>query len=363
MKVLLFTIEYPPFKGGVANYYENIKKYWPEENKFFVLDNNNGDLIKNVVWPKWLPAIFCLWQYIRKYKIDYVLVGHILPLGTVTYFLSKIVKFKYSVILHGMDFAFATKSARKKNITRKILDNSEYIICGNSYLASMVKDFMGEDYSHKIKIVNPGIDVSEEVDLELVDKIKEKYHLKDKTIILSLGRLVKRKGVDKVLEAMPEVLRTFPDLYYVIVGDGPDKIYLKEKAKGIKNVIFTKATDEEKWSWMKACDIFIMPSRNIGGDFEGFGIVYLEANLMGKPVIAGNSGGVSDAVAGAVSGVLVDGENSERIAGAIINLASNKELREKLGEQGRKRAINDFNWKNQIDKIHKLIKDKNQAHN
>lgn len=355
MKALLFTIEYPPFAGGVANYYENVKEFWPEKDRIFILNNNEGSLIQNRIWPKWLPAFFYLYRDIKKYKINHVLVGHILPLGTVTYYLSKFLKFKYTVILHGMDFAFATKTDRKKNISRKILNRANHIVCVNSFVSEMVKNFLDKDQIKKITVVNPGINDTTVSNPKLVAKIKERHHLADKIVLLSLGRLVKRKGVDMVLEAMPEVLKSFPNLHYVIIGDGPDKIYLKEKAKGVKNVIFAKAIGEEKWGWMEACDIFVMPSRQIDGDFEGFGIVYLEANLMSKPVIAGDSGGVKDAVAGAVSGILVDGKNPERIAGAIINLAGDKELRDRLGRQGRERAIKDFNWKNQVNKIYNII--------
>jgi len=131
---------------------------------------------------------------------------------------------------------------------------------------------------------------------------------------------------------------------------------LKELARGINNVIFLgEVADKEKWAWLSLCDIFIMPARNIDGDFEGFGIVYLEANLAGKPVIAGDSGGTKDAVQGAYSGILVDPENISRIAGAVIGLAQDAKLIIKLGEQGRERAINEFNWEKQIDKIYNVI--------
>lgn len=98
-------------------------------------------------------------------------------------------------------------------------------------------------------------------------------------------------------------------------------------------------------------DIFVMPARNIAGDFEGFGIVYLEANLCGKVVIAGNSGGVPDAVENNINGLLVDPENEEEIAQAIIELCADKNRREKLGEQGRQRALIKFNWKHQVENI------------
>ncbi len=99
-----------------------------------------------------------------------------------------------------------------------------------------------------------------------------------------------------------------------------------------------------------------MPSRDIEGDFEGFGIVYLEANLCGKPVIAGNSGGVKDAVSDGVSGLMVEPENLEGIANAISRLSNDKDLRDKLGSQGKERAIREFSWENQAANLCKIIK-------
>ncbi len=70
MKILLFTLEYPPFKGGIANYYGNLIKHWPEPDKIFILHNKGGRLIKNWLLPKWLPAIWQLKKNIKKNKIN-----------------------------------------------------------------------------------------------------------------------------------------------------------------------------------------------------------------------------------------------------------------------------------------------------
>ncbi|MDP2754816.1 MAG: hypothetical protein Q8P40_10575, partial [Nitrospirota bacterium] len=76
MKVLLFTLEYPPFRGGVANYYGNLVKHYPKKDDIFVLHNNEGNLIKNWLLPKWLPAVWQLWRAVKKENIGHILVGH-----------------------------------------------------------------------------------------------------------------------------------------------------------------------------------------------------------------------------------------------------------------------------------------------
>ncbi|MBU0636699.1 glycosyltransferase family 4 protein [Patescibacteria group bacterium] len=363
MKTLLFTLEYPPFYGGVANYYSNLIKYWPKAKlkvgDIFVLNNNDDNLIsKRLFILKWLPALLKLWKVIKQEKINNVLVGQILPLGIVTYLISKVIKIKYTVFLHGMDFTFAIKQPRKRWITKIILKNSNKIICANSCAADLAQNFC-QEIKNKINIINPGIEdfTTRLPQLEL--QLKIKYSLQSKLILLSVGRLVKRKGFDKVIECLHEVLKKVPNLIYIIIGNGVEVGSLQAKIDDLKLVnkviIITNADDQEKNAWMNLSDIFVMRSININGDFEGFGIVYLEANLANKPVIAGQSGGVGDAVINGLNGLLVDSEKNQQLIDAIIKLAKDPLLRHKLGEQGRQRALKEFNWQKQIEMVAKLI--------
>lgn len=353
MKTLLFTLEYPPFHGGVANYYGNLVKHWPKPDEISVLNNNNGDLINNKLpLLKWLPSYFALYKKIKQEKIEHILVGHILPLGTIALICSRFCKTKYSVILHGMDLTYALKGPRKTWLAGKILLNAEKIICVNNYTANLTRQFFTPS-ANKIATVNPGVENLTTHNLQLTTQLKNKYNLDNKIILLSVGRLVKRKGFDKVIEAMPGILREIPNLIYIILGNGEELSNFKSKENII---IITNASNDEKNLWYNLCDIFIMPSRNINGDFEGFGIVYLEANLAGKPVIAGRSGGVADAVIDGLNGLLVNPEDTNQITSAVIKLAGDHELRQKLGEQGRERAVNDFNWQKQINKIYMSLR-------
>lgn len=371
MRVLLFTLEYPPAKGGVANVYENIVKHWNEPDNIFVLNNNDGKLINNKLpFLKWLPAVWQLWRAIKN-PLDkgpacpvgrgegsyHILVGQILPLGTAAYIVSKFIKTKYSVILHGMDFTFALKSRRKKWLAKRILNKAENIICMNSYVAGLAHEFLKKGMQ-KITVINPGAESQLTINNY---QLKNKYNLENKIILFSMGRLVKRKGVDMVLKSLPEVLKVVPNLVYVIGGAGVDEGYLKNINKELHNkqVFFLgKISDEEKWKWFGLCDIFIMPSRSMDGDFEGFGIVLLEANSVGKPVIAGDSGGISDAVENGFNGLLVDPNDINDIIYVIVKLAKDKELREKLGRQGKERAEKEFGWEGQVGKIYNLVNKK-----
>ncbi|MDD3710992.1 MAG: glycosyltransferase family 4 protein [Patescibacteria group bacterium] len=362
MKFLLFTLEYFPFKGGISNYYTNLSYYWPKSSQLFILNNNNNELLYRRGIFKWRPAIFKLYHFIKKNKIDHVIVGHILPLGIAVLIVSKLLKFKYSVVLHGMDLTYATRNRRKRFISRLILKRADKIISANSYTAVLCSNFLRS--GQKIIVVNPGAkdfsDFNEERNIE----IRVKNNLNGHKILFSLGRLVRRKGFDMVILAIKKILQDQPDydLIYLVAGKGPDEKYLKnlaEKELGANWSKYIKLIGEisegEKWSLFSLCDVFIMPSRNIAGDFEGFGIVYIEANLAGKAVIAGNSGGIPDAVENNVNGILVDPENIDDIAGAILKLLDNEELRKKIGERGRNRVLNDFNWRDKVSDIYNFL--------
>lgn len=349
------TLEYPPLIGGVADYYENMVKSWPAEDEIFVLDNSRNELVSKA-WPVgWMPAIWTIVKKVRKEKIDNILVGQILPLGTAALIVSWLMGIRYSVFLHGMDFTFALKAGRKKRLAKAILKNAQRVICANSYVAGLASAFGGGQDS--IGVVNPGIDTS--YVFSGAEQARRKYGLEGKKILLSLGRMVERKGFDKVLESLPAVIAREPRSAYVLAGSGPELARLKKLAAELDVAdIVTFAgeiKDEEKMALLEACDVFIMPSRSIGGDFEGFGIVYLEANLAGRPVIAGDSGGVRDAVIDGLNGFLVDPTDTRKIAEKILTLFKDASLRERLGRQGRERAIKDFDWTNQAKKINQMI--------
>ena len=121
-------------------------------------------------------------------------------------------------------------------------------------------------------------------------------------------------------------------------------------------MVIEEATDDDLQVYYRKASVFIMPSRELGdGDVEGFGIVYLEANSFGLPVIAGRSGGVVEAVENGVNGLLVDPVNVDEIKQAIISLIENKEKAKELGLRGQQRATEEFSWFDQATKIIKNI--------
>ena len=360
MRTLLVTKEYPPTKGGVANYYYNLAGHFPLHETFLVMHNNNLELDSNRGFFSWRHSFGVIYRKIKKSNIDHVLVGHILPLGTTVFCLSFLLPFSYSVFLHGLDLSCALKKGRKRFISTLILKRAKTIIAANSFVASSLIKAV-PSLADRVSVINPGLPknhpfVSEREKTVMI----KKYDLKNKTILFSLGRLVKRKGVDQVIKALSSMTDDeLSNLIYIVAGDGPEKEKLKElvpiRLKD-KIIFLGEIKEEEKWCLLSLCDIFIMPARNIHGDYEGFGIVYLEANLFSKPVIAGMAGGVSDAVVNNLNGLLIDPESVTEIKEAIISLKNNEALRNLLGAQGKARAEKEFNWEKLSHDLYNVIK-------
>lgn len=358
MKTLLITLEYPPFKGGVANYYSNLVKYWPLSENIKVIDNSKTALLNKKDICPWFKSVNTIRREKKLTGFDHLLVGQILPLGTAAYIASFIIPIKYTVILHGMDFTLAISHWRKNILTSLILGRATKIVCANSRLADLVTKY-NPALKNKTHIVNPGIEpiiaVPSEEDLK---KFKIKNGLEGHFVLLTLGRLVLRKGVDTVIKAL-NLIDEGANIKYVIAGSGEEESYLKNLASQSKakdSIVFVgEITEDEKWMYLHACDLFIMPTREINNDFEGFGIVYLEANMAQKIVIAGNSGGVRDAVEHGFNGYLINPENVEEIKNKIIELRYNPLLPEK-GKSVKEKIVKKFNWENQSRQFCDIIK-------
>lgn len=369
-KTLLFTIDFPPNIGGVANYYFEIYKHLPN-NKITVLTqktNNKDDYSFNIyrkelisflpIWPRWLPAIFHLYKTIKKEEVSTVLVGQILPLGTIAFLLSKILNIEYVVFTHGFDILKSQKRKRKKYLTEIILKNAKNIIANSNFTKNEIKKLGVKP--DKITTLYPCPHIKPPAKNDVKKRLINEYDLKDKKIILSIGRMVKRKGFDTVIKSMNLVTKSVDNAVYIIaggVGNYENEIRKTVKKYNQKNniTIISNPTNDEIAALYDLCNVFIMPSRKIGADVEGFGIVYLEANLFEKPVIGGASGGVSEAIINDKTGLLVDPESVGEIKDAIVKLLNNEGVAKTMGVYGKKRVDEQFTWNAQVKKLQNIL--------
>lgn len=198
--------------------------------------------------------------------------------------------------------------------------------------------------------IAPGIDTDHFAPHAGAATLRRELNLHEKKVIVSVGRLVHRKGQDTLIEALPEILRAIPDAHILFVGSGPYKDYLYKRAgelNVLQNITFIGRIQYADLP-LHICvgDIFAMPSRSrlAGLEVEGLGIVYLEASSCGLAVIGGISGGAPDAVIEGETGYAVDGNSAAAVAEAVVTLLSQPERAQRMGARGRQWIIDEWRW-------------------
>ncbi|MCG6118446.1 MAG: glycosyltransferase family 4 protein [Aquimonas sp.] len=181
-------------------------------------------------------------------------------------------------------------------------------------------------------------------------------------VFLALARMVRRKGLDDLLRALAElrVQARLPASFQLrLVGEGPELVPLQQLAESLGlegQVLFRgRLSGDDALRELQACDALVMPNKNINGDDEGFGLVFLEANACGKPVLGGASGGVPDAIEDEVSGLLARPGDIEHIAAQLARLIESPELRQALGCQGLERARRRFDLQARRAQLRQLL--------
>lgn len=368
-KILIVTLDYKPRLGGLANYLYGLAREMPKDKIAVLADrgliaNSTPDvghtvhyktLLSRKVRPRWLPAFKSLSQTIDTEKPDLMIVGNILPLGLVAYVIGRFKGLEYYVSLHGLDILAAQATPRKKMIARFILKHAKAVMSNSEFTKQEAEKLLGKT-KRPMLIIHP----CPMKDVPPPPMPKEEYKHRhgfnpDQTVLLSVGRLVKRKGFHNVIKAMPDIIRRQPDVRYIIVGNGPEEKRLRELVSrmNLTNVVEIQpnVSDIDLEEYYRLADIFIMPNYRIGPDVEGFGLVFLEANQYHLPVIGGRSGGVPEAIKEGKSGLLVEPNNIDSITKAVLRLSENKTLRTDMGMFAQDRVVEQFKWQHEMNKI------------
>ena len=362
---LMLVNDFPPILGGQSSYLEHLCKAFPSEQLTVLAPSCAGDTAFDIGVPfcvarrsylfsawfltkplKILGVFFWSWVLIVQRRPSLLHCAHVLSTGLTGLFFKKVLGLDYLVCTHSADILEYKDSFLIRRIQNMVLGSAKYVLA-NSRFTARALEALGV-MKDKIIIVHPRIDPGAFRPTEGESALLGKYGLTDKRYIFSLNRLVARKGNDTVIRALPVILRQVPDVCYVIFGNGPEERRLRALAASMtleEKVVFISGTGDEKKALLQGCSVFAMVSRDIPekGDYEGFGVVYLEAGACGKAVIAGDSGGVRDAVKDNVTGLLVDPLNVEAVADTAIRLLKDPDWAAKLGEAGRQRVEKDFN--------------------
>ena len=224
--------------------------------------------------------------------------------------------------------------------TRKIIANS----CNTR---QMLLDQWGVPPS-KVVVMNPGVDASFFCPNPSNQHATAPEQSESGPTLLTVGRLQKRKGQDQVIRALPLIRVSYPNIRYVIAGDGEEREALRRLSRNcnVESHVIWKpnCTDDEILEQYQQCDLFILANRQIGSDVEGFGMVLLEAAACGKATITCDSGGTKEAIEDGVTGVVLKDSNAERIAESICELLADADLRTRFGTAGRQRVMDQYDW-------------------
>jgi phosphatidylinositol alpha-1,6-mannosyltransferase len=209
--------------------------------------------------------------------------------------------------------------------------------------------------------IAPGIDTNHFKPDPTAEDLKRELDLADKRVIVSVGRLVHRKGQDTLVEAMPAILAKHPDAHLLFVGVGPHLEYIHKRAIQLDVLSHISFVGRVQYSelprFISVGEIFAMPSRSrlAGLEVEGLGIVYLEASSCGLPVVGGRSGGAPDALLEGETGFAVDGLSPSAVAAAITTLLSDPDRSRAMGARGRQWIIEEWEWRRWSAEFNRLL--------
>ena len=220
--------------------------------------------------------------------------------------------------------------------------NAKLIVTISNYSLEKIQNHYGIEQS-KVRVVPNGVDVEKFKPMEDPAAVKRQFGLGNEPCVLFVGSLIPRKGLPFLVEAAKKIIKENAQTKFLIVGDGPLKNQLAdslETANLSGNFKFLGNLKEDSLLAVYNCaDVFVLPSLQ-----EGQGIVLLEAQASGKPVVAFDVGGVNEAVRNGETGLLVKRGSSDELADALLRLLSDKPLREKMGANGRGFVAENFTW-------------------
>lgn len=354
MRLLLVTNDFPPTLGGIENFMLSVATRW-RGGEITVLtrptpgcsayDESLGiEVLREPVGALPAPRLARrVMEIARSRDIDGIHFASPLPFILIGPEVRRRLGIPFSVSLHGGDFLFPASVPGGSFLLRRALNQAAVLLPNSTYTDEKVRAFLGEEAV--TEILTPGVDT-------------ERFHpqaprpasLPDAPLIVSVCRLVSRKGPATIIRAMPRILRRHPQVRAVIVGDGPDAGRLRRLAQSAgcaHAVIFTGPVPwDEVPGYYAAARLFAHPTRErFGGiETEGFGMVYLEAAAAGRPAVAGDAGGVRDAVVDRETGYIVSGDRPYGMAEAAVALIEDPARADAMGAAARARVEERFTW-------------------
>jgi phosphatidylinositol alpha-1,6-mannosyltransferase len=365
-RILCITNDFGPRAGGIETFIIGLIERAPF-GSFIVYTSAQGDTFSyDQEWLKrygvevirdkskiLLPSLRvarAVRSIARERGVEKVLFGAAAPLGLLAHSLRRAGVRKIVALTHGHEVWWA-KLWPFSWAMRRIgsgVDTLTYL--GEFTKKAISRALKDSDTSAMVRIA-PGIDTDHFAPDATAAELKRDLDLEGKRVIVSVGRLVHRKGQDTLVEALPFILKKNPEAHLLFVGVGPHLEYIHKRAiqlEVLEHISFVgRVQYAELPRFISVGEVFAMPSRSrlAGLEVEGLGIVYLEASACELPVVGGLSGGAPDAVLEGETGYSVDGLKAVEVADAINRLLADPELAKAMGKRGRQWIIDEWEWR------------------
>ena len=369
-KVLVVTNDFPPRQGGIQSYVHELARRQPSGSVVVYASDYSGSAAFDAQQP--FPVIRHpgglltptpraqrrIEAALRSHGATAVWFGASAPLGLLGPGLRRAGAERIVASTHGHEIGWAVLPAARQAL-RRIGNASDVVTYISEYTRVRLDDAFGPH--PRLVQLSPGVDIETfrpDVDGSAV---RARYGLADRPVIACVSRLVKRKGQDVLIEALPAIRRAVPDATLLLVGRGPYERDLRALAqrRGVsEHVVFTGGVPfPELPEHFRAGDVFAMPARTRrkGFDVEALGIVYLEASAAGLPVVGGDSGGAPEAVLEGETGYVVGGRDVGATSARIIGLLQDDGLRAKMGAAGRTWVEQNWHWDTKAARLTELL--------
>ncbi len=321
-------------------------------------------------WPRRIYIAAVQWSRFYRHAVrilgedpaDVALVGH-LYLGPIGPRLRGRTGVPFGVMLHGSELHRYMGLASVRRRALRALDAADFLVVNSDFTRRQYLE-RGVRQDQRFLKVNPGVDTHHfRPDAGDPTAVRQRFGLGERPLLLSVARLVEWKGQDMLIRALPQIRASIPDAALLIVGDGPHRDELERLAQDVgvaEHVVFAGFVPERDLpSYYRAAQAMAVPSREFrqGLPIEGFGIVYMEASACGTPVIGGLGGGTDESIADGVTGFRVEQSEPQSIAEAAVKLMDDRQLAETMGQNGRQRAVESFNWTIQAERLRAFLDD------
>jgi phosphatidylinositol alpha-1,6-mannosyltransferase len=295
------------------------------------------------------------------HRFDAIHAGRALPEGLTAWAVARLTLHRVVIYAHGEELTTWGRGGKYKAM-RFALRHANRVIANSEFTRDELLN-MGVNPA-RITLIYPGVDVARfRPGLAFADLRESVGVGTNGKLILSVGRLSRRKGFDQVILSLPTLVSAGLDVHYALIGIGEDQDYLLELARehgvAARVHLIGHVSADDLPRWYNACDVFAMPNREINGDTEGFGMVFIEAAACGKPSVAGLAGGTGAAVLDGVTGLRIAGDSLPKVTTALGDILGTPQLSQRLGQLGYTRATNEFGWSQVAIKTAKLSEQQN----